>query len=320
MSKLNQILIGIVALQIAITAFVFWPQPAPSNAASLLPEVTATNVIQITLNDENDNTLTLAKNGDKWVMPAADDFPVKGEQVTTLLGNIEEIKTNRPVTRTESSHKQLKVAGDDFTRRIELETQDGTKHTFYVGTSAGAGATHVRVEGQAEVYLAASLNSFDVNVLPSSWIDTLYPSVPQAEVVGVTLENKNGTFEFAKDGDAWTLLDLAEGETFNETNFTGLLNVATSLRMTAPLGKSEQPSFGLAEPQAVVTLKTSGENGEKTYSLQIGAKTEDNAYIAKSSESPYYVTVAEFTGANFVDKTRDDFLQAPPTPTEEPGE
>ena len=319
MSRLNQILIGIVVFQLAITAFVFWPQTSQSVTAGLLPDVEAASVVKITLYDENDNTLVLAKNGDNWVLPEADDFPVNSEQVVTLLENIEAINTNRLVTRTESSHKQLKVAGDDFTRRIELETQDGNKHTLFVGSAAGAGATHVRVEEQTEVYLAANLNSFEVNVLASGWIDTLYHSVPQAEVTAVTLENKNGIFEFEKDGDTWTLLDLAEGETFNEAAFTGMLSSAASLRMTAPLGKIEQPSYGLADPQAVLTLKTSGESGEKTYTLQVGAKTEDNTYIVKSSESPYHVTVAEFTGNNLVDKTRADFLQVPPAATEETG-
>jgi hypothetical protein len=46
--------------------------------------------------------------------------------------------------------------------------------------------------------------------------------------------------------------------------------------------------------------------------LQVGAATGDSGYYFKSSESPYFVTVSEFIGNSFIDKTRDDFLQEPP--------
>jgi hypothetical protein len=85
--------------------------------------------------------------------------------------------------------------------------------------------------------------------------------------------------------------------------------------MTAPIGKEEQASFGIDQPQATVTLKTKDGDQEKTYVLRIGAKDpDDSSYVASSSESPYFVRVAEFTGNNFIDKTREDFLELPPTP------
>jgi hypothetical protein len=131
----------------------------------------------------------------------------------------------------------------------------------------------------------------------------------------LTLENTNGTFEFVKEGDKWTMEGLAEDETFNEGGFSGLLNQVTNVRMTEPLGK-EESWLGTDEPLATVTLKTA----DKSYTLLIGAKdAEDNSYVLRSSESPYYVRIAEFTGNSLVEKKREDFLQAPPTPTVEPG-
>jgi hypothetical protein len=68
------------------------------------------------------------------------------------------------------------------------------------------------------------------------------------------------------------------------------------------------------EPNAVVMV----ERGDKTITLRVGAKEPDaNRYTVISSESPYYVGVYEYSVKDFVEKTRDDFLQLPPTPTSE---
>ncbi len=105
---------------------------------------------------------------------------------------------------------------------------------------------------------------------------------------------------------------LAENETFDESSLTALHNQAVSIRMTAPIGTEEQASFGLDNPQAVISLETAA----KTYTLLVGAKDEADNYVFSSSESPYYVRISGFTGNNFVDKTRADFLKEPPAEEE----
>lgn len=52
--------------------------------------------------------------------------------------------------------------------------------------------------------------------------------------------------------------------------------------------------------------------------VRVGAQNpDDESYAVKSSESPYYVQVAGYAVQDLVDKTRDDFLELPPTPTPE---
>jgi hypothetical protein len=139
--------------------------------------------------------------------------------------------------------------------------------------------------------------------------------------VALTLENANARFEFEKgDTGTWTMKDLAADETFNENNVTSLVTRVSSLRMLRPLGKVEQDDYGLKEPNAVVTVETHDDEGNaKTYTIRVGAKDdEDNSYVVISSESPYYVRVSEYTVKDFVERTWDDFLELPPTPTPEP--
>jgi hypothetical protein len=66
-------------------------------------------------------------------------------------------------------------------------------------------------------------------------------------------------------------------------------------------------------PNAVLVVHARGAEGTETiYTLLVGAQSEqDNSYVLKSSESPYYVRVAEYTAQDWVENTREDFLDRP---------
>jgi hypothetical protein len=206
MNRLNQILVAILAVQLVLGVVVFWPRPAASSAGEpLLPTFKAADVISLALSDSQGKRLALAKNGDAWVMPEAGDYPVDGTRVTPFLEKLEKVKTNRLVTQTEGSHAQLKVAANDFNSLVEVNAKDGTAHKIYLGSAAGAGATHVRADDQPEVYLSSDVNSFEASTNASTWIDTLYFTVPLTAPVSLTLENGNGAFNFIRAGDQWTM-------------------------------------------------------------------------------------------------------------------
>jgi hypothetical protein len=86
------------------------------------------------------------------------------------------------------------------------------------------------------------------------------------------------------------------------------------LNLTAPLGREELASYGLDQPKAVATIETA----DQVVTLRVGAQDpDDKSYTVISSESPYYVQVSQFSVQNLVENTRDDFLEAPPTPAPE---
>ena len=321
MSRTNQILAVVLAVQIVLVAVAFWPRPASvAGGESLFAGLEAEQIAQLTISDATGKQIKLAKGLGDWVLPEAGDYPCLESKVPEFLEKIVALRTNRLVTQTPASHKRLKVADDAFERRVELELADGTTHRLYLGTSPSYGAIHVRAAGQDEVYLA-SLSASDAGIFASNWVDTLYFSATQDQIVALTLENNNGRFEFEKDeAGTWTMKDLAADEKLNENNVTGLASRVSSLRMLRPLGKTEQGEYGLQEPNAVVTVQTRDEAGTvETHTIRVGAKSEeDNSYVVISSGSPYYVRVSEYTVKAFVERTRDDFLELPPTPTPEP--
>ena len=286
---------------------------SPSSEPLFL-ELEASDIVALTITDADDNSIQLQVSGD-WVLPDADDYPAQADKITPLLEKIVGLTTGRLVTRTDASHKRLQVSPDDFVHRIDFETADGTKRTLYLGSSPKYGSTHFRVEGQSETYLTSELSTWEAKAEAASWVDTAYLSVHQDDITKLTLENANGTFTFTKDDEGtWTMSGLAVDETLDEAKVTSLIGQAAPVNMIEPLGKEEQAAYGMDEPNAVVTVET----GDKTITLRVGAKEPDaNRYVVISSESPYYVRVYEYSVKDFVEKTRDDFLQLPPTPTPE---
>jgi hypothetical protein len=317
MNRGNQILAAILIAQIALAVLIFWPREASVAAGEpLFVGLEADQVVRLVIRDNQGQELQLAKGGDGWVLADAGDYPVNQGAVPELLGKIVALQTGRLVAETRASHQRLEVADDAYAYRVELELADGAVHTLYLGSTPSYGAIHVRVESQDPVYLVSDLSSSDVMPQLSNWIDTSYFSVPQDQIVAVTLENRNGTFEFEREGDQWMMAGLAEDETLDTAGVNALINRVSSIRMMRPLGTELKEEFGLQEPSAVLVIHAVGEEGTATtYMLHVGAQSEeDNSYVLKSSESPYYIRVAEYVAQDWVEKDREGFLAEPPTP------
>lgn len=316
MTRLNQILIGILIAQLIVAAFVILPRTLSSQAEveALLPGLDADHVTALTITSGEGESLTLAKKDGAWVVASAGDYPTVEGDVPAFLEKVVAIQKSRLVTKTPGSHKRLKVAGDDYQRLLEIETDDGSTFRFYIGSSPSFGAAHVRVESEDEVYLTPELSAQDAGTLATEWVDTTYVDLPSEEVTAFTLQNKQGTFEFAKEGEVWTMSGLVDDEILDDSVVQALLSRATRVTLQRPLGTEEETAYGLGDPNAVVTLKTA----DGTHTLRVGAQdAEDKSYVLAWSGSPFYVRVGEFSVRDFVEKTRDDLLLQP-TPTPEP--
>lgn len=312
MTRLQQILSGLLVLQLLLVGFVFWPRTAVGESGPLLSEFAAADVTGIRIEDgTTDEQVALALVDNEWVLDNGSGYPANGSQISELLTKLAEMQSNRLVAQTATSHRRLQVAEDDFVRRLTLTTAGGETTTLYVGRAPTAQATHVRLEEQDEVYLINNLANWEINAAINNWIDTSYTAVERDSLTSLTLENANGTFEFRKEGNNWTYSGLAEGESFNQTPFNGLLSRLVSLSIKEPLGTEEQPEYGLDEPAAVLTVTTTNDEGEgQTNTLAIGAADEESeTTIVKWSASPYYVRVSSSSVQSLTEHTAETFIQ-----------
>jgi hypothetical protein len=315
-NKHHKILAGILIAQIVLSIVIFWPRPSTAGQRDpVFADLEAEDVTALTIEDAEGNVIELERVAGEWVLPEAGQYPAKGDAVSALLDKLTALTTGRLVTSSDTSHRRLQVASDDFVRRVAIETSDGTRETLYLGSSPQYGSMHFRLEGQRETFLTSKLSTWDVAATANTWIDTQYHSLAQEDLDRVTLENAQGTFVFERqDEENWTMGDLTEEESLDQAQIRSVIRRAATLSMEAPLGKEEQPSFGMDEPNAVVTLETA----DRTVTLLVGARDADDAsYVVKSSESDYYVHVAEASLKTLLESDRESFLTEPPTPQAE---
>jgi len=314
MNRRNQILSGIALLQVVLIALVFWPGRGASAAAEpLFSGVTLDDIQAITIH-QGDTSVHVARGGDGWVLPEADDFPVTSLTATDTISKVLEINTRRLVASDASSHARLQVTEDDAVRTVALETKGGDTLTLIVGSSPSFRATNVRRSGSDDVYITNNLQASDLKTDYGSWVDTSYLAIPQTDVTGLTVTNGQGTLTFTKvSTDTWTLTDLAAGETFNQNNLSSLLTRISGINMVKPLGKEDKADYGMTTPGATVTIDWQNTGGEaQTTTLTVGAEPLENGnYVLKSSDSAYYVEVAKFVVDNILNRGRADYLQAP---------
>lgn len=314
----QQILLGLLIVQIVLAAVAFWPKSAAtSEGKPIFVDFKTDDVVALTITDEQDARINLRKVDGAWVLPDAGDYSAQATKITPVLEKLAKLNTASLVTRTDTSHKALRVAGDDFVRRIDVEMADGTTHTVYLGSAPRYTATHFRVAGQVETYLTTDFSTWDLNTAVASWIDTAYVTIDANTLTEIILENANGTFTLVKSGEEWLLAELAEGDVIAPGKVNDVVGKVTRVTMQHPLGTAEESAYGFDAPGATVTLKT-GDGG--VYTLRVGAQLSgETNYIVKSSESAYYVAVAEFGVKPLIENAYADFIQEPtPTPAPAP--
>ena len=316
-NRLVQLLIALLAIQLVLVGILYFPKGKTAPAGvPLLGDTTSDSITTINVTDANGKTISLQKQGDDWVLPDADNYPADPQNIQKALDSLTAVTTDRLVTKTEASQKKLEVATDKFQRKVTLTTANGTQ-TIFIGSSSGAKATHIRLDGTPETYLTDKLSSYDVPADASGWVKSDFYTVDKNAVTAITVDNKTGSLHFTKDADGtWTLDGLAADEELDTGKVNGLVNNATKINLNAPIGKTADPALGLDDPAATVTVTVKPESGaEETVTLTFGARNDNNQYALKTSTSDYLVYISGFVGDTFAGKTRADFIKQPPTPT-----
>jgi hypothetical protein len=277
----------------------------------LLADLKVEDVISMTVAEAEGRTLTLKQEAGSWVLADTDGFLARADRITPLLDKLVAMNSSRLVARTDSSHRQLQVADSEFVRRVSLGTSSGNTHTVYVGSSPSYNASHVRVDGKNETYMVSNLNSWEFSASASSWITATLIEVAQDQLTQVQITNAKGTVTLTKDGQGkWSVQGLAGDQ--DADKISTAVSRACSVPMTKPLGKALKPEYGLDKPSVTVVLKTAAQ----TIQWEAGALlTKESGYVVRSSNSPYFVAVADYNLTTLLENGKTDYLKPVATPT-----
>ena len=268
MTRLNQLLSGLFALQVMVAAGIYFgSQPAPAEKLqTALLQAERSQVDHITVENGNGKQAVLTKVNGRWQLPEYYLLPAKQSKIEQVLANLASTKTGWPVTTTASSQDRFKVSENDFQSRITLAQGDKKLQQLYLGSSPGFRQLHARRGEEEEVY-SVKLHAHDFPVDADKWLDR---TLIQAKGDITVLEGPD--FVLNKQDGEWKLAE-AEGELVTE-KLDELVNTLTSINVLA------------AEDKAI---------GESDYSLIV--KTADKGYTYRffSEDNNHYVSRGDYT-------------------------
>ena len=321
MSLQSKVLVSVLAIQAVILAIVFWPSSSSIGVEKLLPGLGEVQVTGVAITDSTGQSILLSGGPSGCGLPEADEYPCQKDKLTSLVDQLINLNTASLVAETAGSHGRLKVADNEFDRLIEIQLADGAPRRIYLGLSPRPRSVHVRVGNRNEVYLSSAISFSDASARVTDWVDPVYFSVPPEQVVALTQENAQGQVRLRKDDSgAWLLPEETPIRPLSQAKVQSLVRRVASLRMLRPLGTEDLESYGLETPSAMLTIQTLDDDGNSgEYVLRIGAEdAQEEGFIGKSSESSYYVLLADYVVGDFVENGTADLLEPPPAATPEP--
>ncbi|MCX2800777.1 DUF4340 domain-containing protein [Microbulbifer thermotolerans] len=271
MKKLQFYLSGFLALQLILAAGLFWReqhQQSLQQQREALLAVTPGQLQRLEIS-AGDDTVSLKKEGDHWLLPELHNLPVDSEKLQSLLDKIADLKAGWPVATSAASHERFEVAEDKFQKRLRFYS-GGEKPVaeLYVGTSPGFRKVHVRAAGDDAIY-AVTLNSYEMPAQANNWLDKQLLAAGDVERItgpDYRLEKREGKWQFA------------EGEKKLDADKARQLAVALrSLRITKPA--DEVPE---ADP---VRLQVTGSEGELEYEFM---QADDRFFVRRGDREQLF--------------------------------
>jgi len=303
MDRAQRVLAGLLAAQIVLLLILHNPFVRAHAGAEqkLLPALASITPEKVEIAAGDGGSLTLERRGAGWVLGRPEGFPVAAGKVEKVVQDLEHMSAGRPVASDMRSFGALKVAADQFERRVRIWGTPGGNPAaeIYLGSSPGAGVTHVRLGGTTRVLEASGISVWDVAADPGSWVDrALVPFRPE-EVVRLSLANQKGGFTLERRAGPWRVQSppARAAAVLDSIKVTDFVRTLAGVMIDQPIGALDEAAQGLASPAATVTLAKATAAADSTVTYRVGAlvtgKT-DARYLARSGSS-FAVSVPQYS-------------------------
>ncbi len=252
--------------------------------------------------EDGENSVTLHKADDRWLLPELGAYPAGDGKAEALLNKLAGLEKGWPVATSAGAAERFKLAPDAFERRISLLAGDDARAVLYVGTSPGFRKVHLRPDGDEAVY-AAAFSTWEAGAKAADWVDKTVLELKPEEITGIRMPD----FELLRDGEVMKLADLGEQEVVRQDKIDAFVRQLAGLRIQSVLGKEDRPEYGQGEPLLEISV-TRKEGDALNY--RISKPTEGDGYVLKRSDRDHYFELAGFSVDSLQETGRTSLLQS----------
>ncbi len=170
--KYNRILWPLLFAQVVITGIVYFYTGilrGPEIPRMLLTlDGNSVETLRIIGPGEKSVLLEKAKNSGEWGLPEFDGFPANSQAVIQLIDRLTNTELGMQVSKQTDSFDRMKVADNNFERKVEIGKSSDMK-TIFFGSAPALRQAHARLSGETIVY-AVKFAPGDIDLKASDWI------------------------------------------------------------------------------------------------------------------------------------------------------
>ena len=170
--KYNRILWPLLFAQIVITGIVYFYTGilrGPEVPRMLLTlDGNSVETLRIIGPGEKSVLLEKAKKSGEWGLPEFDGFPANSQAVVQLIDRLTNTELGMQVSKQADSFDRMKVADNNFERKVEIGKASEMK-TIFFGSAPALRQAHARLSGEKIVY-AVKFAPGDIDLKASDWI------------------------------------------------------------------------------------------------------------------------------------------------------
>lgn len=242
-----------------------------------------------------------AREGGRWMIEKP--FKLRAEQgeIDNLLYAIEYLEQKRKISAEDMSESKTTLADYGLEKpRLTLEfVTEQRQHQVDIGhENRQSDGIYVRVDGGAAVRLVGRSLVEKLEQPLDQWRDRSVLDLADAQVARVEIKSPKRAIEFARQGDAWRIVQPLNGRASSHA-IDALVEGITSLRAEKFLSEEggDLKKFHLDEPRYEVVVKTD-KGGETGQSLLIGAPAGEQLWSAARKGAGSIVAIpAKFVSA-----------------------
>jgi len=281
-------------------------------------------VDHITIEQPNKAALVLERQGGTWSLPALSGFLAFSNKADALLNQLAGLRKRIPIASSSTALQRFKVSPAAYEHKVVLAAGEKTLATLWLGDSPGFRQVYGRANDEDSVY-NLDLAVYEVNSDPNQWADKTILHLKSDEITKITLpevplvrakDESQGNPQKGK----WQVEGLAPGEEINTGEIETLVSQLANLTPESVLGKENQPKYRQETPALTLSVTTqTGEQrsyvfskpgAEKEGKPESGKEPEKRTeYILKTSASPYYFKVADFTMKELLEAKREKLVK-----------
>ncbi len=254
-------------------------------ATPLFPNFNEEQVMKIEIT-ATDETTTLSKQNDSWVVASMDNYPADGEGVTELLSKVTEFKNTQRVSNNPEKQAEFEVDSTGVEAKLIDANGKMLAHLFVGKTTPGFLSSYVRPADSNDVYIAQGYLQSVFDKGTRTWKDRTIFSFNKGIVTQLNIISPEETLELRLDAEgAWQMIKPVAAAT-KATEVDALLTAFSELD-TDDFAEARDAltEYELDAPQSTISAIL---NDGTTATLHVGKEEEGKLYVKRDDKDTVF--------------------------------